>query len=132
MGLDCSHDAFHGAYSSFNRFRQVVAKAIGGSFPPHDGDRTLDPDQWYWGRGYGEETHPGLLLFFQHSDCDGELSPAECSLVANDLEALMPNIAAHGSGTGHIARDGGYGEVAKRFIAGCRDACEAGESLLFG
>jgi len=35
MGLDTTHDAFHGAYSAFNRFRQIVCRAIGGSFPPH-------------------------------------------------------------------------------------------------
>ena len=35
MGLDVSHDAFHGAYSAFNRLRQFVCAATGGSFPPH-------------------------------------------------------------------------------------------------
>jgi hypothetical protein len=46
MGLDCSHDAFHGAYSAFNSFRKFICKAIGGSFPPHE-DKTLDGDSWY-------------------------------------------------------------------------------------
>ena len=35
MGLDTSHDAFHGAYSAFNSLRQEVAHVVGGSYGPH-------------------------------------------------------------------------------------------------
>lgn len=149
MGLDCSHDAFHGAYSAFNRFRQEIARAMGGSFPPHwkynhDGgleldqngfaiyDESLDKDCWYWGDGYSKETHPGLAEFMKHSDCDGEISPDMCVKVANDLEALLPKVEALGSvAVGHIAARGGYVEVLKKFIKGCRDAAESGEPLSF-
>ncbi len=137
MGLDCSHDAFHGAYSAFNRFRQTVANAMGGSFPPHtegrlDNDgKPFDRDMWYWGDDYAEETHPGLAVFMCHSDCDGEISPSNCLLVANDLESLLPAIDAQGLGVGHIEHQGGYGAVARKFIAGCRAAAAAGETLDF-
>lgn len=43
MGLDTSHDAFHGAYSAFNRLRQEVSRARGGSFPPHAMTYTVPP-----------------------------------------------------------------------------------------
>lgn len=42
MGLDVSHDAFHGAYSAFNRLRQAVAWAAGGSFPPHTEPKQIE------------------------------------------------------------------------------------------
>ena len=79
MGLDVSHDAFSGAYSSFNRFRQAIAKAMGGSYPPHeketdDDGKPLDRDMWYWGSGFSRATHPGLYCLLSHSDCDGEIS----------------------------------------------------------
>lgn len=150
MGLDCSHDAFSGAYSAFNRFRQTVARAMGGSFPPHyvygpdnkpipDGEYSLKRDTskneeaWYWGEGYGHETHPGLAEFMRHSDCDGEILPEMCAKVADELEALLPDIerVAPPDG-GHIGRDGGYVAVTKRFIDGCRAAAAAGEPLTFG
>lgn len=136
MGLDCSHDAFSGAYSAFNRFRQAVCKAMGGSFPPHETDRhedgdVLEPDKWYWGTGFNEETHPGLFVFLAHSDCDGEISPEDCTKVANDLETLLPKVEALGSGGGHIERDGGYGAVCRRFIAGCREAAKDNEPIVF-
>ena len=131
MGLDCSHDAFHGAYSAFNRFRQAVAKAMGGSYPPHE-DKTLDENLWYWGDGFTRSTHPGLYVFFMHSDCDGEISPDDCEKVANELEALLPEIEKFGSGGGHLERAGGLRRVTEKFIAGCREARAANDPLTFG
>lgn len=140
MGLDCSHDAFNGAYSAFNRLRQEVAWAIGGSYPPHllenephwVVDQEKDSEYWYWGDGYGNETHPGLKEFLSHSDCDGAISPEMCVHVANELEALLPKIEDRGSKpAGHIALQGGYAAVLRKFIAGCRAAAAAGEPLEF-
>ena len=130
MGLDCSHDAFSGAYSSFNRFRQEVCRATGGSFPPHK-DQELDFGSWYWGDGYREDTHPGLGIFLSHSDCDGEISARDCLLVAKELKLIAEKMPDYGGG-GHIERDGGYRNVAQRFAAGCLRAHAAGESLEFG
>lgn len=130
MGLDCSHEAFHGAYSAFNRFRRAVSEAIGGSYPPHE-DRTLEANAWYWGPGYNEKTHPGLYIFFSHSDCDGEILPEDCVKVADELEQLLPRLDGMGADSGHIARDGGIGEVTRRFIAGCRFASSQNEPLEF-
>lgn len=136
MGLDTTHDAFHGSYSAFDRFRSVVADATGGSWPPHATEfgpagESLDPDMWYWGAGYNRHSHPGLAVFFNHPDDEGEISPDDCVKVANDLEALLPTIDAFGMGGGHIERDGGYGAIARKFIAGCRKAAAANESLVF-
>ena len=153
MGLDTTHDAFSGAYSAFNRFRQCIAAAIGGSFPDHyeygpggvliplDPSKEfgpvrqkegLDPEKFYWGAGYTAETHPGLHEFFRHSDCDGEIAPEMCVKVADELEALLPLIdTLRWNASGHIARDGGFAAVTQRFIAGCREAAAAGEPLEF-
>ncbi|HQM37592.1 MAG TPA: hypothetical protein PLN64_01590 [Candidatus Bipolaricaulis anaerobius] len=131
MGLDISHDAFCGPYSAFNRFRQAIAAAVGGSFPPHD-DESLDPDAIYWPDDF-ESTNPGLVEFLIHSDCDGDIEPGQCALIAGELEALLPAIEKLGGkyGGGHIARGGGLTAVVERFIRGCRDAAEAGEPLEF-
>jgi len=158
MGLDVSHDAFHGAYSAFNRFRMAVCWAAGGSFPPHVlperlkelkleeeknpnyWDEKRDPPKagiachnwWYVPDGVTKETHPGLYLFLSHSDCDGTLTPDECRLVASDLEKLVDVIGQFPlSDEGHIRRDGGYRAVLERFIAGCRLAAERNEVMDF-
>ncbi len=134
MGLTCSHGAFDGAYSAFNQFRQFIAKATGGSFPPHE-NKDLSPNHWYFGDGYNNETHKGLYEFLTHSDCDGEISPEICVEVYKDLEALMPNIEKLAEtepiGSGHLARDGGYVQVTKEFIKGCKLASLSNEPLEF-
>jgi hypothetical protein len=59
------------------------------------------------------------------------LSSEDCQKIANELEALLPKLDAMGEGSGHIALRGGYGAVARKFIAGCRLAAERGERLEF-
>ena len=148
MGLNCTHNAFDGAYSAFNRFRQAVCFIIGGSYPPHylyqpDGQLTevdghivyqkeLDENRFYWGEGRTPKENPGLWEFLTHSDCDGSISPSMCKKVANELEELVPamrelNWEAHG----HLERNGGYAATLEQFIAGCRAAHKARQSLKF-
>jgi hypothetical protein len=135
MGLDTTHDAFHGAYSAFNNLRRFLLKSIGGSFPPHE-DKSFKDGFWYWGDGseYSSETHKGLLEFFSHSDCDGEILPEMCKIVADELEGILPHVeqlAKTEEVFGHLLRDGGYVEVTKRFIEGCRLAHKRSEPLEF-
>ncbi len=149
MGLDCSHDAFHGAYSAFNRLRQFVCTATGGSYPPHwihgptgeilkgdDGStryHTAIPDTHFQcGDDYPREDWPGLYEFLSHSDCDGEIPPDMCMKVADDLERLLPKLEAmRWESHGHIAARGGFVEVVHKFIDGCRAAAQSGEPLDF-
>lgn len=142
MGLDTSHDAFHGAYSAFNSLRQEVAAVIGGSYPPHwlrsfNGDPamderghvltdlTLDRERIY----YPDDIGDGMREFLMHSDCDGDISPEMCVKVADDLEAILDRMPE--GGHGHIAARGGYREVLRKFIAGCRAAAAEGVPLGF-
>jgi hypothetical protein len=89
---------------------------------------------WYLGEGYDTETHIGLTEFLSHSDCDGEISSELCKVVADELEAILPNmekLATTELVHGHLERNGGYVEVAKKFINGCRLAHEDNEPLRF-
>lgn len=146
MGLDTTHDAWHGAYSAFNRFRQAICEATGGSFPPHwqyEPDGTLKKGQdgrVLMKEGMNEEfvympdcapVGSGLREFLMHSDCDGEISPEMCVKVADELESILPKIEALGwIAGGHIAARGGFVEVTRKFIAGCRAA--AAENVPLG
>ena len=137
MGLDCSHGAFHGAYSSFNRFRKALAEACGGSSPPHapgamfDG-QLIGPDDWFWDdEVVPVEHHAGLLAIMEHSDCEGELTPDQCAAVSGFLRWAAPRMTTEASG--HLLRAGHtMGDVALRFADGCDRAVAAGESLTFG
>jgi len=141
MGLDCSHDAFHGAYSAFNRLRQAVCAAIGGSFPPHWQDPSnptsaevnsdKSPHHFYLPDGFEKEKHPGLVEFLMHSDCDGEIEPRMCERVADELEDIIPDVIALGwAVSGHLSLLGWEGTL-RAFIAGCRLAAALNEPLRF-
>lgn len=82
MGLDTTHDCWHGAYSSFNEFRYELGRRIGIN---------LDDYKGYHGNGTKELTsiaHP-LMPLFNHSDCDGELSVEECKQIVSGLNGVI-------------------------------------------
>lgn len=146
MGLDTSHDAWHGAYSAFMRWRIMIAKWAG--MPP------LELMEGFWEKGSYRDpfveyakSSPNLaqqyydslpirwsslkpdplhkLLF--HSDCDGEIASEDCGPIADRLKELLPLLPKGDSG-GHI---GDYRDKTQQFINGLRRAAEAGENLLF-
>lgn len=147
MGLYCSHDAFRGAYSAFNRFRQFVCAMCQGSFPPHkyaDGGWScydgrffhfkpgetehfdklpggvLHPEMFYLDDKYSRDKFPGLYIFLQHSDCDGFISPGDLSLVIKDLEMVL-GMAQKGGISGNAQEildfPGNHNEAAGGMIA---------------
>ncbi len=140
VGLDCSHDAFHGAYSAFNRLRQEVCKAAGGRFPYFsDADTAylrevltaepIESGRWYVPDEVTREAWPGLYLFLEHSDCDGVISSQNCKVVAEDLTKLLPLVSTEGHG--HLARKNGARDVLQQFIEGCLKAHAANQELVF-
>ncbi len=136
MGLDVSHDCFHGAYSAFNRFRQSVARACGGSFPPHDEDFRRDngsiPDRktYYWNDdGIPEAHHAAVATFLGHEDCDGTFTPTEAAGVAEFLRWAAPKMNEEVQG--HLSWATTMGDVAIRFANGCARAANADEDVEF-
>lgn len=150
MGLNCSHGAFDGAYSAFNRFRQVVCRSIEGTYPPHykkdekgnflidDGyyvvDDNIRPDRFFVPDIFSAEKTPGIWEFLTHSDCDGSITPTMCKKVADELEKyVLPNINKYENESfGHIERAGGHEQVLINFIEGCRLAHKKRQCLRFG
>lgn len=125
MGLDTSHDCWHGAYSAFMRWRQAVAKAAGiGNLNLMEG--------FYGGEGGGISWallgDDPLVKLLHHSDCEGSLDAVDCGPIADRLESLLPALDAMGDGGGHV---GGYGDKTRTFIAGLRLAASRGEDVEF-
>src|SRR5690348_13110424 len=102
MGLDVSHDAWHGAYSAFSRWRNKLAEVAG--LPPlglmegfFERGKYTDPftmlarefpnlaEDYYaclpirWDALKPDPLH----YLLNHSDCDGYISPGRCKRIAD-------------------------------------------------
>lgn len=146
MGLNCSHDAWDGAYSAFHRWRCKIAEAAG--LPPLElMEGFYNKDTLYFGRieelWESKVTELGTRLpirwdclkksplheLLYHSDCDGDIPWRRCGKIADELEKLLPAMEAFGDGGGHI---GAYKDKTQTFIDGLRDAFASKENLEFG
>ena len=119
MGLDTSHDCWHGSYGSFNRWRTKLCEVAGYG--------ALDERIGFGGEKPWPDNDP-LVILLHHSDCDGEIEAKDCAPIADRLESLIPALRIAGDGGGHI---GDYAEKTEAFIAGLRAASEAKESVVF-
>lgn len=135
MGLDTSHECWHGAYSEFTRWRHKIAQVAGYKFekcpPPHQymDQVVIDWDQYTDANLHGiwEKTPDDpLIVLIAHSDCDGEIFPAQAVPLADRLESLLPLLT--GDGGGHI---GDYVTKTRAFIDGLRKAAAANEPVDF-
>ncbi len=122
MGLDTSHDAWHGAYSRFARWRAHLAYAAG--LPPlhqmygHQDNRTPTDELIHWDVLKPDD----LILLLDHSDCEGSIVPADGQRIADRLEQLLDSP--------RFAEDD-WGERTRQFIDGLRAAVAAGEPVEF-
>jgi hypothetical protein len=147
MGLDTSHDAWHGSYSSFNNWRTWIAEQIGIPLQLMDGF-------------YSEENNPFALLdckypngdelemrsirrisklfplkwdsfkktplhiLLYHSDCDGYINWYDCNKIAKELKVVLSKIKKdEANGWLYIATE--------LFINGCELAYNKKEKLIF-
>lgn len=144
MGLDTTHDCWHGSYGTFSRWRTEIAKAAGiplGMMAGHWEDQD-DPNfpfwvkvESYWQREYRQflpiqwihfESDP-ICYLLHHSDCDGELSWEICGELANRLEGLIPQLS-EANYHGHMDN---WKNKTMLFVTGLRTAFEAKENVEF-
>jgi hypothetical protein len=138
MGLDTSHDAWHGAYSAFGRWRNRLTEVAGYQLMSVNYDDGIKRDtpmiEWHLYRErielmgeWAETPHDPLLVLIAHSDCEGVIHPAQAGPLADRLEGLLPLLGEEDGG-GHI---GGYREKTQKFIDGLRRAVAANEDVDF-
>lgn len=151
MGLDTSHDCWHGAYSGFREFREFVGRAAGLPYrlitdpdAYDNGQCTLDidwdiyPEGALYGRWrraapvwqqkgdiYGTPTQDDVLYLLVHSDCNGELRCGYLPKLKARLEEIEPEYERLTAGKPYL-----QGRL-RRFINGLEAAIEAGEHVDF-
>ena len=80
MGLDFTHCDACWSYGTFHVFRCFLAEAIGIN---------LDETNGFDGNGSWDGITDPILGLLNHSDCDGELSPEQCRVIAPRLRELV-------------------------------------------
>lgn len=131
MGLDTSHGCWHGAYSAFSRFRQLLAEAAGYDIvqDKHYRYADLQWDQFTEENLQGEwDRYPEdpLIVLLAHSDCDGYIDPDIAPHLADRIEDLIPELPDWGAGHLYNPR-----AQAKRFAEGLREAASKKEQVQF-
>ena len=130
MGLDTTHNCWHGPYSAFSRFRNALVEAAGipltgdGRFDSAD----IDWDQFKDGNFYGEwQTPPDdpLYILIVHSDCEGVIKAEHAPHLAERIEQLIPSLPPDGPD-----RDR-WQAAARLFVYGLRQAAAANEDVGF-
>ena len=86
MGLDISHDCWHGSYVSFGQWRKRLATSIGIDLESMEGfvpewKKDVVPTSWE-----SLPPHP-LHILLHHSDCDGSIHWRKALPLAEALEA---------------------------------------------
>lgn len=141
MGLDTTHDCWHGPYSMFHRWRSELHYLLTGDHlgrGGYDASMNEKPGAMPWPYAgdaplpLGPNLEPCrdrlevMRVLMAHSDCDGEITPDACGPLADALQILvdhkMPQRAVY-----DMMRP-----ATERFIAGLRRAAEAGEAVRFG
>lgn len=141
MGLDTSHDCWHGSYGGFARWRNQVVQAAGFELiedkygPNYDLD-TIYPDWTHdnimglWADGTPEDP---LMVLLVHSDCDGAIYREHLLPLAERLEGLIPALTAIPDEYRDSQTLPEYSPeaLARRFAAGLRAAHADGEIVDF-
>lgn len=118
MGLDTSHNCWHGPYSTFNRFRYSLGHQIGIN---------LDEYAGYNNNGTKDlsEIEHDLMPLFNHSDCDGELSIEESKRIVKGLNSVLENFNEE------MQFDFNFKKQIIQFRDGCMDAISKNEIIDF-
>lgn len=130
MGLDTTHNAYHGSYGGFGHMRNAVGQAAGyqlvqDALHGHvfvDVPTELFTSDHVEGE-WGEVPEDPLMVLFCHSDCDGVIHPREAAALEARLREVIPMIPE--------VPDTFMRDRVTQFADGLKRAAEADEDVEF-
>lgn len=134
MGLDTTHDCFHGPYSQFMQWREWLnyfvmrERAKNGDVNANEVSHlgvTREALMRAWNEGLYDDQSVPINVLMAHSDCDGEITADMCAPLADALQALADQYMPP-RGTYDAMRP-----ATDRFIKGLRLAASRNEPVTF-
>lgn len=122
MGLDTTHDAWHGAYSSFNQWRKWIALQIGIDLYKMEG---------FGGEISWDTVKDDLKYLLNHSDCDGYITSLRCKKIAVRLKEIIGDRKVPEDWYSSEDEDAYFLYKTKQFMKGCKLAHNRNERLEF-
>ena len=127
MGLDTTHNCWHGSYSGFGNWRNELAMLTGygvtevlpGLYAPAIGEVSNAEAMGAWPATPADP----LIVLFAHSDCEGEIKVPQLYPLARRLEGIY---GEHGARMAPPLR-----AQTRRFIDGLYTAHLAGQPVGF-
>lgn len=123
MGIDFSHGNARWAYSGFNRFRRKISELAGFEGWPIGSEDPI-AEQPFWDKVQASDDPIKHLL--DHSDCDGELTVEQLTVLAPRLEELLKKL----SDEDKVEWAYDY-ETGLELVEGMKEALVANEPLVF-
>ena len=128
MGLDTTHNCWHGPYSRFKHFRNHLAQVAGYMVAEvkYDDGYIAETVMVDWGHlqrhlagDWDETPEDALLVLIVHHDCEGVIRHAQTQALADRMEELLPDVSED------------WKTRTQEFIDGLRDAHSKGEDVEF-
>lgn len=125
MGLDTTHNAWHGPYSSFMDWRIWIASKAGINLLDMEGysDRDYSNPDRKKGHIKWNMIKDDLKYLLNHSDCDGKISAKRCKKIADRLKTIIDNTTG--------LENQYYYDKTVQFRKGCIEAYKNDEPIKF-
>jgi hypothetical protein len=131
MGLDTTHDAWQGPYSSFMEWRIWLAEKIGINLIEMEGfsERDYSNPKRKMGTIKWDTVNDDLKHLLNHSDCDGHLTTTQCKKIASRLKFILDGMT--GDYSNEWTHESMMYNYTKRFRKGCLKAVKNKEKIKF-
>jgi len=127
MGLDTSHNAWHGSYTGFGEWRKWIAEQIGIKLDAMEGFKPSGKViTWK------SLPHDDLHYLLHHSDCDGSITWNRCGKIAKRLKEVVKKVQKESKANKTILDENEWKlKATKCFTKGCQQAFDLKETLEF-
>lgn len=130
MGLDTTHNAWHGSYSGFAEWRKWLAEQIGINLDAMDGFQSSFKQTPKKIIKWESLPHDDLHYLLNHSDCDGSITSKRCGKIAKRLDQILKKVKPNKNIVLDYESEWKV-QATKDFSKGCKKAFKLKQNIQF-